>query len=189
MKKLITTIILLSTVAFANNVDANIKTAKKLLKEKLESSERISKAQKEMREKYKVDLSHEKVPSFKIIKARAEQHNQASDRARNFINKKSYKFLTENRCNSLKKSQQYEKAICKVKHQNKIDEAISDLDSILKKRKSLRAYCMKSMIRLMKNTSESVSETTKDFLLKKIRGYRNNNQICYTAFAIASAKE
>lgn len=186
MKKLLITLTLLGTVAFANNLNTDIQVAEKALKAKLESSKKIEKAQAEMREKYKLNLSHENVSAYKIVRARAIQAQQSADRAKEYLTKKSYKFLTREVCENLKPHETFYSSVCKVKYTNQIDEAIIGLDSILKV--DARAYCMKSMVRLLKNNSEAISETTKDVILAKAKGFKRTTT-CSDAFLIASAKE
>ncbi|KAB7889567.1 hypothetical protein [Poseidonibacter ostreae] len=209
MKKILTTIIILGTVAFANsqnvmeknteltvlsgeyskdfakNVNKLVKESgvKELYKKRLEENARIAEKQAAMKSKYKLDTTQKSVSKYELVKARTIQAKKAELRAKNYFSTK-YKRLDTKICDELKDAQIFKKSVCKAK-KGLIDESLSDLDSILKV--DARAYCMKSMVRLLKNSSEALSETTKDVILIKLRGFKSTNS-CKEAFKISSSK-
>lgn len=160
-------------------------STKVLYKRKLEEAARIEEAQAQMAEKYKLNLIHKNVSKKELEDSHKLQSHRIANGAKYFLDS-TYSEYDKDKCASLKSSKIYYKAICEAK-EDKIEEAMKDLDSILKV--DDRAYCMKSMIRLMKaeDDSNAISDSTKDVILLKMRGFKRTHT-CVDVFEIATQK-
>lgn len=152
----------------------NDSNAETLMKKRFEEAARIEDAQRAMKEKYKVNLDYKKASDDEIEASRALQAERVRLSSKYFL-ETSYKDLTVEKCSKFKDSETYSKAICKAKNENKIDEALEDLDSILKT--DDKAFCLRAMISLAKadKDNEIISDATKDAILVKMKGFKKTN--------------
>jgi hypothetical protein len=210
MKKILLTGILLGTVVFAethvNGLETNttlvvldgyestkfskkienqINDSEKIDKNRLESLARIEEAQRAMKEKYKLNLTTKEVSKEDLEASKELQAQNVIQKSKQFLNT-YYKDLTPEKCSKFKQAEIYSKAVCKAKNENKIDEALADLESILKMDE--KAYCMKQMIDLQKATKDNdvISNSSRNSMLST-DGYKRT-LTCNKVFEITSQK-
>lgn len=161
-----------------------ISGTEKIMKEKLESSKRIGEQQKELKEKYKLNLEVKEVSEKEIMDSKIKQADMVKSGFKDYL-EKQYKNLTVENCSKFKEAEIYLKAICKAKNEGKIEEAEKDLEKILKL--DDKAYCMKAMISLgrAEANNEVISNATKDAILVKMKGFKKN-AVCDKTLEIAS---
>lgn len=117
--------------------------------------------------------------------SRIQQRSIASEKAKIYIEKRFENYNKELCKKAEKEIHTLGIAICRAKA-GEVKSSLAVLDNLVEI-KYPKAYCLRTVIRLMDKSEDSLSKTTSDVMLAKTKGFELTEE-CLAGYSIATAK-